>query len=418
MIGKNTHIVDCRETRGIGEGGGIAQRGTYAQCGDELLAVAMSPGRRHITKPVCEITFALRESNIQTSTLVLNAGSGVPKDTPSGGGQGLFGVTPKEISQMSRHNIVLFHFGGVKNHIIYKAKHALKHINKPVIIIAQYPLDFEDFAKIGVNTVAVKPEKSETQGTIVELITDVIRGESCTQEKLDEIINKYDSSASCKIVNDTQYEIKSTVLDETTSSELLNEIEETFELDDTALVEQNQIGGAVGKELTRKSLIAAGVACIAMLVYIAIRFQLAFGVAAIIALLHDVLITLTVYLVFDINVNTPFIAAMLTIVGYSINDTIVVFDRIRENAKGMRRSSYTEIADKSINQTLSRSINTSLTTLIIIGAVNIFVPSVREFTFPLFIGIAVGAYSSIFIASPLWVLIKEKKNKHNTAKVA
>ncbi|MFR1200911.1 MAG: protein translocase subunit SecF, partial [Clostridium sp.] len=125
-----------------------------------------------------------------------------------------------------------------------------------------------------------------------------------------------------------------------------------------------------------------------------------------------------VYLVFDINVNTPFIAAMLTIVGYSINDTIVVFDRIRENAKGMRRSSYTEIADKSINQTLSRSINTSLTTLIIIGAVNIFVPSVREFTFPLFIGIAVGAYSSIFIASPLWVLIKEKKNKHNTAKVA
>ena len=237
-------------------------------------------------------------------------------------------------------------------------------------------------------------------------------GEKLDTAALDEIINKYDSSASCKIVNDTQYEIKSTVLDETTSSELLNEIEETFELDDTALVEQNQIGGAVGKELTRKSLIAVGVACIAMLVYIAIRFQLAFGVAAIIALLHDVLITLTVYLVFDINVNTPFIAAMLTIVGYSIND------RIRENAKGMRRSSYTEIADKSINQTLSRSINTSLTTLIIIGAVNIFVPSVREFTFPLFIGIAVGAYSSIFIASPLWVLIKEKKNKHNTAKVA
>ena len=151
-------------------------------------------------------------------------------------------------------------------------------------------------------------------------------GEKLDTAALDEIINKYDSSASCKIVNDTQYEIKSTVLDETTSSELLNEIEETFELDDTALVEQNQIGGAVGKELTRKSLIAVGVACIAMLVYIAIRFQLAFGVAAIIALLHDVLITLTVYLVFDINVNTPFIAAMLTIVGYSINDTIVVFD--------------------------------------------------------------------------------------------
>ena len=189
MIGKSTHIVDCRETRGIGEGGGIAQRGTYAQCGDELLAVAMSPGRRHITKPVCEITFALREANIQTSTLVLNAGSGVPKDTPSGGGQGLFGVTPKEISQMGRHKVVLIHFGGVKNHIIYKAKHVLKNINKPVIIIAQYPVDFEDFASIGVKT-AVMPEKPETQGTIVELITDVIRGETCTQSKLDEIIDK------------------------------------------------------------------------------------------------------------------------------------------------------------------------------------------------------------------------------------
>ncbi len=194
MIGKNTHIVDCRETRGLGEGGGIAQRGTYAQCGDELLAVAMSPGRRHITKPVCEITFALREANIQTSTLVLNAGSGVPKDTPTGGNQGLFGVTPKEISQMNRHKVVLLHFGGVKNHIIYKARHVLKKINKPVIIISQYPLDFEDFARVGVKTRVVMPENPETQGTIVELITDVIRGETCTQEKLDEIINKVENS--------------------------------------------------------------------------------------------------------------------------------------------------------------------------------------------------------------------------------
>ena len=175
MIGRRTHIVDCRETRGIGEGGGIAQRGTYAKSGSELVAVAMSPGRRHITKPVCEITFALREANIETSTLVLNAGSGVPKDAPGGGNSGLFGVTPKEIAQMERHNIVLFHFGGVKNHIIYKARHALRNVDKPIVIIAQYPLDFEDFAKIGVKTRAVMPEKPETAGTIVEIITDVIR---------------------------------------------------------------------------------------------------------------------------------------------------------------------------------------------------------------------------------------------------
>ncbi len=194
MIGKDTHIVDCRETRGMGEGGGIAQRGTYAQCGNDLLAVAMSPGRRHITKPVCEITFALREANIQTSTLVLTAGSGVPKDTPTGGGNGLFGVTPKEISQMQRHKVVLIHFGGVKNHIIYKAKHVLKNVNKPFIIVAQYPVDYEDFARIGVKTVAAMPEKPETQGTIVNIVTDVIRGESASQEKLDEIINKTENS--------------------------------------------------------------------------------------------------------------------------------------------------------------------------------------------------------------------------------
>lgn len=241
-------------------------------------------------------------------------------------------------------------------------------------------------------------------------------GKEFDSKEVDEIVNKYVEDAVTKTVNTTEYEIKAKNLDENTSSELFNELKETYELDDSALISQEQIGAAIGSELTRKAIIAVAVACIAMLIYIAIRFQLTFGVAALIALMHDVLITLTVYLVFDINVNTPFIAAMLTIVGYSINDTIVVFDRIRENSKGMRRADATQIADVSINQTLSRSINTSLTTLIIIAAVTIFVPSVREFTFPLLIGIAAGAYSSIFIASPLWVLLQNKKMKKASLK--
>jgi methyl-coenzyme M reductase subunit C len=95
---------------------------------------------------------------------------------------------------MNRHKVVLIHFGGVKNHIIYKARHVLRNINKPVIIISQYPVDFEDFARIGVKTVGVMPEKPETKGTIVELITDVIRGETCTQDKLDEIIDKVEQA--------------------------------------------------------------------------------------------------------------------------------------------------------------------------------------------------------------------------------
>ena len=190
MIGKCTHVVDCRETMGMGEGGGIAQRGTFAQCGSEVLAVAMSPGRRHITKPVCEITFALREANIMTSTLVLNAGAGVPQDAPSAGSGSLFGLTPSEIEQMKRHRLLVVHFGGVRNHITYKARLILRNVDRPCIIICEYPVDFEDFARIGVKTRAVMPDEPRTRGTIVDIVSGVIRGETCPQEKLDEIIRK------------------------------------------------------------------------------------------------------------------------------------------------------------------------------------------------------------------------------------
>ena len=178
---------------------------------------------------------------------------------------------------------------------------------------------------------------------------------------------------------------------------------------DDKTINSETIGGTIGKELKEKAFLATIIAMIAMLIYIGIRFELSFGLAAIIALIHDVLITVGVYAIFGIPVNTPFIAAILTIVGYSINDTIVVFDRIRENSKKMRKVELKEIANVSIQQTMSRSINTVLTTLFTITAVYIFVPSIREFSLPLIIGIAMGAYSSIFIASPMWVILKGKK---------
>lgn len=240
-------------------------------------------------------------------------------------------------------------------------------------------------------------------------------GKDFDKVEADKIVKEYAEDAATKVVEKTQYEIKSTKLDETSTSELFDALKEKFSLEDKALVSQTLIGPTIGKELTRNAVIAVVVACIAMLIYIAIRFEFKFGIAAILALVHDVLITLAVYAIFDIPVNNSFIAAMLTIVGYSINDTIVVFDRIRENSKKMRRSNPTEIANISINKTLARTINTSLTTLIIIGAVNIFVPTVREFSFPLLVGIAAGAYSSIFIASPIWVLLKERNKKVKTA---
>ena len=153
-----------------------------------------------------------------------------------------------------------------------------------------------------------------------------------------------------------------------------------------------------------------------MLIYIAVRFEFKFGVIALIALAHDLLITISVFAVFGISINSPFIAAVLTIVGYSINATIVIFDRIRENTKKMRRANTYEIADTSLTETLARSVYTSLSTLATIVAINILVPSVREFTIPLIVGIICGAYSSIFIASPVYVLLKEKTGKKKSKK--
>lgn len=243
-------------------------------------------------------------------------------------------------------------------------------------------------------------------------------GDSFDKVEVDEVVKEYSADAITKTIETTQYEIKSTDLDETKTSELFNALKEKYSLEDSALVSQSQIGPSVGKELARNALISVAVACVGMLIYIAIRFEFNFGLAAIIALLHDSLITLSVYAIFNIPVNSSFIAAMLTILGYSINDTIVIFDRIRENRHSMRRSTSAEIANVSINKTLSRSINTSLTTLVMIGAVTIFVPTVREFSFPLLIGIAGGAYSSIFIASPIWVLLQNRKAKNKKVKTA
>lgn len=243
-------------------------------------------------------------------------------------------------------------------------------------------------------------------------------GEGFDKPAVDEIVKKYAPDAVTKIVEKTQYEIKSKDLDETKTSELFDDLKKTYSLQDSALLSQDQISGSIGKELTQKSIIAVLIACVAMLIYIGIRFKLDFGIAALIALFHDVLITLAVYVIFNIPVNTPFIAAILTILGYSINDTIVVFDRIRENSKSMRRAKPEEIANKSINQTLARSINTSLTTLVVIGAVNVFVPTVREFSLPLLVGIASGAYSSIFIASPIWVMLRKRQGMKKQSKAA
>lgn len=235
-------------------------------------------------------------------------------------------------------------------------------------------------------------------------------------EKVRNIAAKYASDAVVTTVDATGISIRSSALSSESSDkieQLKSEISKEYNIDNSTWSTEI-VGPAIGNELRQKAVIALLVAAAAMLLYIALRFEIRFGVAAVLALLHDILITLSVYAILRIPVNSSFIAAILTIVGYSINDTIVIFDRIRENMKTMRRVSYEELADVSITETMARSINTVLTTLFTITAVYfIGVSAVKELALPLITGIISGCYSSIFIASPIWVMWKnyDKKKK-------
>ncbi len=178
-------------------------------------------------------------------------------------------------------------------------------------------------------------------------------------------------------------------------------------------VKNDSVGSQVGSELKKKGLLAIIWSLVGIIIYISIRFEFSFAVAAITALAHDVLITIGVYCLLGNELSMPIIAALLTIVGYSVNDTIVVFDRIREDLKLEKGKSYQEIANLSINQTLSRTVLTSVTTLLTVVMLLVFGGgAVQDFALALFIGILVGTYSSIFVATPVAMLWhKEEKVK-------
>lgn len=173
------------------------------------------------------------------------------------------------------------------------------------------------------------------------------------------------------------------------------------------------IGATVSSEMRRDAVIAVAVATVCMLLYIWVRFRdVKFATSAILALVHDVLAVIAFYAISRTNVGTTFIACMLTIVGYSINATIVIFDRVRENMKSMQKETLAEVVNKSITTTLSRSINTSLTTFVMVLVLYIMgVSSIREFAAPIMVGIVVGAYSSIFISGALWFIMKRASYK-------
>lgn len=225
------------------------------------------------------------------------------------------------------------------------------------------------------------------------------------------LIEEYDSSADVTYAGEAKTQvIISTKKDLSTDDRqaLFAKFQEKYNLEDTDLLSIDTVSPSIGAEMANSAMIAAVVAVLLMLVYITFRFEFMFGLAAVVALIHDLIIVLGVYSIFQIQVNSPLIAALLTILGYSINDTIVVFDRIRENRPKFGKYEFASLVDTSVSQTLRRSINTSFTTLLAIGALYVFgVPAVQDFALPLMVGIVCGTYSSIFVAGTLWCKIKE-----------
>jgi preprotein translocase subunit SecF len=184
------------------------------------------------------------------------------------------------------------------------------------------------------------------------------------------------------------------------------------EYPDLETLEVNNVGASVGADLRRAAILSVIVASLLILIYITIRFQFSSGLASIAAQLHDVAILLAAYVLLQIPINMTFIAVLLTTLGYQINATIVLFDRIRENRKRMQKTSFAGIIDRSIKQTLSRNINTTLTTLLPVTCIIILgVPSVRNFALPIAIGLIAGAYSSISLSGSLWHSISNADRK-------
>ena len=175
-----------------------------------------------------------------------------------------------------------------------------------------------------------------------------------------------------------------------------------------------KVGPKIGSELKGKALFAIITAIIGILIYISIRFEFRFAIGAIAALVHDVLITLGIFSILNYEISLSIIAAFLTIVGYSLNDTIVVFDRVRENLKKLKTLDQESIFNKSINDSLSRTVITSFTTFLVVSILYIAGGEViRYFAFAMIIGVLVGTYSSIYVASPVVVLWQQRYNSNN-----
>jgi len=235
--------------------------------------------------------------------------------------------------------------------------------------------------------------------TAINEVRDVVTGQGLASAK------------SIQKSGETDFLIRTRELNEEQSSALISALRENVgELD---LLRNERVGPVISNELLRNALLALVIASALILVYISIRFEFKQGIAAIVAILHDVLVVLGIFSLLQIEVNSAFVAAVLTIIGYSINDTIIIFDRIRENLHFRQRGEDLEdMVNRSIWQTVVRSINTVLTVVFVLVALLLLGgPTIHNFVLAMLIGVTSGAYSSIFTASPVWLELKLREER-------
>ena len=251
-----------------------------------------------------------------------------------------------------------------------------------------------------------------TGGTMLEF--DM--GKKTSSQDIEKALDKYDLNPQIVFSgeNEDRVVIKTIkALENKERGKIIDTMKEEFNLKDESVLASEQFGPTIGKELKTNAVKSIAFAAIGMLIYIIFRFKSwKYGVSSIAGVLHDVMVMLAFYALFGVTINNPFIAGILTVVGYSINDTIVIFDRIRENRHFFRKKPLIEVLNYSIAQTLDRSIVTSLTTIACMIPLFIMVSaSIREFVLPLMIGVIVGTYSSIFLCSPLLYEFSKDEDK-------
>nr|WP_241633746.1 protein translocase subunit SecF [Fusobacterium gastrosuis] len=234
-------------------------------------------------------------------------------------------------------------------------------------------------------------------------------------ENLDVLVEKIpqlsSNSRKVQISDDGTIIIRTQEITEAEQNMVLSNLKELGEYN---LDKVEKVGASIGEDLKKSAIYSLGIGSLLIVLYITLRFEFTFAIAGIITLLHDIIIAIGVISFLHYEVDTPFIAAILTILGYSINDTIVIFDRIRENLRRMKQNNWTleQCMDISVDQTMVRSLNTTITTLFAVVAILVFGgDSLKTFIVTLLVGISAGSYSSIFVATPIVYLLNKRKNK-------